>query len=100
VIGGHGRSTQRASRKAFLFLFWTGTDWCCGGVHVHVHVLVQTSKSERSESATSGIVSFSFHILFVKVNIDYIFHYHGYSGSLPIVCLLTVKIYWLRMQRE
>jgi hypothetical protein len=30
--------SQRASRKPFLFLFWTGTDWCCGGVHVHVHV--------------------------------------------------------------
>jgi hypothetical protein len=52
------------------------------------------SASLKSESAAtaSEIVSFSFHILFGKVIIDYIFYYHGHSRSLGIVCLLTVKI--------
>jgi hypothetical protein len=48
---------------------------------------------KESESAASEIVSFSFHILFGKVIIDCIFHSHGHSYSLSIVCLLTVKIY-------
>jgi hypothetical protein len=47
----------------------------------------------NSESAASEIVGFCFHILFGKVIIDYIFHCHGHSRSLVIVCLLTVKIY-------
>jgi hypothetical protein len=43
-------------------------------------------------SAAGEVVSLSFHILFVTVIIDYIFHYHGYRRLLAIVCLLTVKI--------